>query len=107
MSGYYALTSGKLAMYLGGAENIDNSGDFAWFAERAKMNAAKKVFMFGVAIGANEMPYLATTWFESTNSGTLDLSYSGAHPTTCWAWGNNTQVIDNAVKIGYFNNEKE
>lgn len=107
VSGYYALTSGKLAMYLGGAENIDNSGDFAWFAERAKMNAAKKVFMFGVAIGANEMPYLATTWFESTNSGTLDLSYSGAHPTTCWAWGNNTQVIDNAVKIGYFNNEKE
>lgn len=97
-----------LTMYLGLAQGVEPTQEFKDLVKTLN-DSEGGMFdtAFDEAVSGIDTPYLHKTWFSSQNSGTLDLSHAGEDKVNCWAYGENVQVTNKAVKIGYFNNEKE
>lgn len=97
-----------LTMYLGLAQGVEPTQEFKDLVKTLN-DSEGGMFdtAFDEAVSGIDTPYLHKTWFSSQNSGTLDLSHAGEDKVNCWAYGENVQETNKAVKIGYFNNEKE
>ena len=104
----WATSGSYLTMYLGLAQGVEPTQEFKDLVKTLN-DSEGGMFdtAFDEAVNDIATPYLNKTWFSSKNSGTLDLSHAGEDKVNCWAYGENVQETNKAVKIGYFNNEKE
>lgn len=99
--------SAYLTMYLGLPAGQEPTQEFKDLVETLNDNEGGMFdTAFDEAVNGIDTPYLNKTWFSSRNSGTLDLSHAGEDKVNCWAYGQNVQETNKAVKIGFFNNEK-